>query len=160
MELALAKPSSLAMVGVSGSIQSCLDITDRGTVRRYSEIMSRWEMPNELERWWRRLGYSTEELHRRLRLDAWTEDLFVAQWRSEPTLFDELSSSQIFGRLARAAGIEAIKYPSVRTNKACLAVFPDNFAHSDSYIELDGEAPASEPPVIRRLDRQTWRDLA
>ncbi|MHB8391284.1 MAG: RES family NAD+ phosphorylase [Acidobacteriaceae bacterium] len=53
------------------------------------------------------------------------------------------------------AGIEGILYPSKRSGKECLAIFPDNFAMTSSYIQLDDEPPHAR--VERRIDSNNWR---
>ncbi len=80
-------------------------------------------------------------------------------WRKIPLLLGVLSHSQQLGRDARAAGIEAIRYLSVKSHKPCLAVFPENLAHSDSYVELDDPTPPEYPALIRRLDSTSWSKL-
>jgi len=83
----------------------------------------------------------------------------VQNWRQFVAALGIATPSQQLGREVRAAGIEAIRYLSVKSRKPCLAVFPENLAHSDSYIELDDPTPSEYPMLIRRLDRQTWPQL-
>ena len=47
-------------------------------------------------------------------------------------------------------GIQGIVYASSKNSKKCLAVFPQNFAETDSFVELVGALPDSVK--IKRLD--------
>lgn len=80
-----------------------------------------------------------------------------ADWRNLPGQFGLPSNPQIFGGLLRNAGFEGVLYPSSRGNRNCLAIFPDNFKGSDSYVELADEAPAGVTNF--RLDSDTWRNF-
>jgi hypothetical protein len=56
--------------------------------------------------------------------------------------FDLPSNSQIFGRLVSGAGIHAILYPSTRASpQRCLALFPQNWAGSASFVEVIDAMP-------------------
>jgi hypothetical protein len=72
--------------------------------------------------------------------------------------FDVPATPQIFGQLVVDAGIEGIVYPSTHNKKSCLAVYPQNFRDTESYVELDDRPP--HQVRFRRLDASTWRDVA
>ena len=67
------------------------------------------------------------------------------------------AASQIFGQLVHASGIEAIVYQSKYSGGKCLAAFPEKFAKSKSFIELDDEPP--QGIETKRLDADTWHLL-
>jgi len=46
-------------------------------------------------------------------------------------------------------------YLSKLTGESCIAVYPRNFAVTDSFIQLDDEAP--HPSVPNRIDSTSWR---
>ncbi len=69
--------------------------------------------------------------------------------------YDVPSGSQIFGQLIYFAGVEGILYTSKLTGKDCLAIYPDNFGKSDSFIELDDDPPS--PKVPTRLDSENFK---
>jgi hypothetical protein len=48
------------------------------------------------------------------------------------------------------AGIQGIVYASSKNGKKCLAVFPQNFVETDSFVELVGALP--DGVKIKRLD--------
>jgi hypothetical protein len=75
-------------------------------------------------------------------------------WRAEPMQFDLPANSQIFGRIAAAAGLHGILYPSARNQSArCVALFPQNWRSSASFVEI----LESPPPHVRltRIDGTT-----
>lgn len=82
---------------------------------------------------------------------------FREDWRIMPMQFDIPSNPQILGQLAHAAGIEAILYLSVKTQKKCLAVYPENFQRSDAYIELEADLP--ENVTHTRIDSHTFSNF-
>ncbi len=63
------------------------------------------------------------------------------------------ANSQLFGQLVVRAGIEGIVYPSKFNDRDCLAVFPQNFSGTGSFVELLDTPPAQT--VTRRLDGTT-----
>ena len=66
-----------------------------------------------------------------------------------PMQYDLPSNSQVFGRIAAAAGVHGILYPSVRVEgRQCLALFPQNWRSSGSYIEVMDPSPA-EARLVR-----------
>ena len=72
-------------------------------------------------------------------------------------LYDVPAGGQIFGGTAVDAGIEGILYESVLTGKECLAVFPQNFLNSSSYVELDDPAPSDD--VRTRIDSTNFAEF-
>jgi hypothetical protein len=80
-----------------------------------------------------------------------------SNWRNWPMVFDVPSTSQIFGGIAMDAGIEGIVYDSLLTSRPCLAIFPQNFLNSSSYVELDDQPPTSN--IKRRLDSTNFGEF-
>jgi hypothetical protein len=78
-------------------------------------------------------------------------------WRLPPTLFDLPSNSQLLAKILFDAGFEAIIYKSSKTGKRCIAVFPQNLKHTDSFIELD--VVPNIPDTITKLDEDTANKL-
>lgn len=71
-----------------------------------------------------------------------------------PQQFDLPSNSQVFGRIAVAAGLHGIQYPSARQQgKRCLALFPQNWTDSGSVVEVADEAPSGAR--LTRVDGKT-----
>jgi hypothetical protein len=84
--------------------------------------------------------------------------MLAPNWRYYPAQYGIPANSQILGRLLRDAGFEAILYPSTIGVGNCMAVFPENLAHSNSFVELMDDPPSSVK--LRRLDQQSWKQLS
>ncbi len=67
--------------------------------------------------------------------------------------YDLPAQPQLFGRLVTDAGIEGIVYCSRYSHEPCVAIFPQNFKGTDSYVALDDEPPPQN--TVRRLDGAT-----
>jgi hypothetical protein len=77
--------------------------------------------------------------------------LLHRDWRIYPVQFDLPSNSQVFGRIAVAAGVHGILYPSTRqADGRCLALFPQNWKASSSFVEVTDAAPSGAR--LTRLD--------
>jgi hypothetical protein len=81
--------------------------------------------------------------------------ILCENWRHLPNAYDVPANSQIFGHLIYSAGVEGILYPSKLNQKLCLAIFPENFKGTDSYLALDDEPP--HPLVPTKIDGINWR---
>lgn len=55
------------------------------------------------------------------------------------------------------AGIEGIIYPSSLTGEPCMTVYPQNFANSSSFLQIDDSLP--DPGVRSRIDKDTFKDF-
>ena len=71
-----------------------------------------------------------------------------------PMQYDLPANCQVFGRLASAAGLHAIRYPSARQEgRQCLAMFPQNWGVSACCVEVADAVPPEARLV--RLDATT-----
>ncbi len=152
-ELALVKPESFTHVEIRGMIESVLDVGDLEALRPFAEIISRFKMPSVI----RTLA---RKLHLRngpglVRSPAMLQrQLLDPDWRLQPVQHDLPSNSQIFGQIAAAAGAQGILFPSARNNsKRCLALFTQNWAGSESFVEVVGVLPDGASMV--RLDKNS-----
>jgi hypothetical protein len=154
-ELALTKAESVAAISVSGKLESVLDVRERSNLLSFVNLIRDFKPPKALITQARKLGLPTLRLVRTV--GQLTKELRTANWRNWPMLFDAPSPSQIFGRIVLDAGIEGILYSSVLTEKACLALYPQNFQSSPSFVELDDPLPAENVPA--RIDAATFRNF-
>jgi hypothetical protein len=68
------------------------------------------------------------------------------------------ANSQLFGQMVFVSSIQAILYPSQkRKGNKCLAIFPNNFLNSESYVKIQDDCHANVK--IARLDANTFNDL-
>jgi hypothetical protein len=112
-EFALRKPQSFTQVRVRGYLENVFDVGDIAALRLVVDIIKEFKTPKSVVQTARQLG---------LRQSPWLirsavtlqRQLLHANWRMSPVQFDLPSNSQIFGRLASAAGVHGILYPSAK----------------------------------------------
>jgi hypothetical protein len=153
-ELALTKPDSITAVSVSGKIESVIDIRDRDNLGGFVNLIKDFRLSKSLIAKARRLRFP-------LRLVKTTTELGDVleqpDWRNWPMVYDVPTACQVFGSLVMNAGIEGILYSSTITQRACVAIFPQNFLNSSSFIELDDAVPDAK--VQRRIDSGNFKDV-
>lgn len=149
-DMALRSPASFSQVRLKGSVEQFIDIGDLESLRPFTNVLKDFPIPKSVLQTARRLG---------LRQAPWLirspitlqRQLLHPNWRMLPVQFDLPSNSQIFGRLASAAGLHGILYPSVRQQgKSCLALFTQNWANSGSNIQVSDGVP--EGARLTRVD--------
>ncbi len=147
--------NNIAVVKVQGSITNLLDITDPMSLTEFYNQIKTIHMPIELISRARKLNIKSMMP---VRSETELRDtLLREQWRIMPMQFDIPANPQILGQLVYTAGIEGILYPSVKTQKKCLVVYPENFRQTDSYIEIDGVTPKSV--THNRIDKNTFNNF-
>ena len=156
-ELALTKPNSITLVSVSGQLESVLDIHSSQVLAAFVDLIKDFQLSPALKRKARKLGLPPRALILVRSITFLHKELLKNNWRRWPMHFDVPSSSQIFGQIAKEAGIEGILFPSALTGEPCLVVYPQNLAHSSSYVELDDPAPSKN--VRGRIDAATFGDF-
>jgi hypothetical protein len=146
-EVALTKPDSIAAVSISGRLDAVLDVCDGRNLAAFVALIKGFRLSAALSSKARRLNFPVKLVRTAQEL---IDVLHARDWRNWPALYDVPAACQTFGRIVFDAEIEGILYKSVLTEKPCLAVYPQNFRNSPSYIELDDPAPSGI--VQRRLD--------
>ena len=154
-EVALTKPDSIATVSVSGHLDAVLDIREDSNLATFVGLIKGFRLPPALTSKASKLGFPLNIIRTGQELTA---VLHAPDWRSWPSLYDAPAACQIFGRIVLDAQVEGILYKSVLTEKPCLAIYPQNFHNSSSYIELDDPAPPEL--IVRRLDSSNCKDAA
>ena len=154
-ELALRKPASFASINISGKVSNLFDVGRAANFKKFMGIISNFKMPNELKELAKAVGIKQPWMVNSTLMLKQT--ILTNAWRFWPTQLQIPSNSQIMGRLIKDAGFEGIIYPSTKGAGRCIAVFPEVFDRSDSYLELKDEAPTGV--TYTRLDSLTWRDL-
>lgn len=152
-ELALRSPGSFTQVRLRGHFENLLDVGNLETLKPFATVLREFPIPRDVRQLARKLG---------LRPPPWLirspvtlqRQLLHPNWRMLPQQFDLPANSQIFGRIAAAAGIHGILYPSSRhVAKRCIALFPQNWLESNSCIEVTDQAP--EGARLTRIDGMT-----
>ena len=140
-EMALRRDSSFTTFKLRGHIEHVLDLTTYEHLKPFADIIRRFNLSVETKRFAIRKNLKPRILVT-TPYSLWKRVLMPpAEWRQEPNLYGIPASSQIFGRLVRDAGFEAIRYPSQQGGELCLAVFNENFVGGSSRIEVIGNGP-------------------
>ena len=151
-ELALRTEASFTHVSLHGRIDIVLDISSDDAMAPFVDIIRKFHVPFEAMQRARQLGVKPPSIVRSL--DMLRATLTDPNWLRAPMQFDLPANSQVFGRIVAAAGIHGILYPSIRLpGKQCLALFPQNWAASDSYVEVTDAVP--EQARFTRLTADT-----
>jgi RES domain-containing protein len=152
-ELALRRPGSFTQVRLQGRLDLVLDVGDPAALKPFVDIIKQFALPKTV-------GPLSHKLRLRrppgmVRTVAGLQrQLFQANWRILPMQFDLPANSQVFGRVASAAGLHGILYPSARQEgKQCLVLFPQNWRGSSCFVEVADRVPPGARLV--RLDATT-----
>ena len=141
---------------ISGHIYSVLDITKKGSLDKFVQIIRQIKLSKKLQNRAEKL-----DLKKRYAVQNITElkvSIYDVNWRRLPNIYNIPSLPQIFGQLAKNAGIEAILCKSTKKSREglCMAVFPENFKNSDSYIKLE-DCPKGI--TNKKMDSETFENF-
>ncbi len=154
-EIALRKPGSFTHVAVRGKIELLFDVGDVDALRPFASIIAGFKMPALVRTLSRQLRMTSPPSLVRS-AGMLQAQLLHPNWRLQPAQYDLPSNSQIFGRICAAAGAHGIRFPSARlSSRHCLALFPQNWTGSDSYVEVTGALPPAATCVRLDGDRNT-----
>jgi hypothetical protein len=141
-EFALRAPTSFTHVSLRGQLDLILDIGDVRSLHSFVEIVRKFTLPARIRALARKLGMRAPPSLVRSP-SALQRQLLHPNWRTLPAQFDLPSNSQIFGRIVAAAGAHGLLYPSSRNSgKRCLALYPQNWSSSGSYLEVNDAVPS------------------
>lgn len=143
---------------ISGCIHSLLDITAKGSLNKFVKTIKQVTLSEQLKKRFKKLDVGEYERESIQNITQLKKSIYNKNWREAPNIYDIPALPQIFGQLTKEAGIEAILYKSTKTSKTglCMAVFPENFKNSDSYIKLE-DCPKAI--VNRKMDSETFENF-
>lgn len=156
-DLSLSNKGSSVDLLLEGQLESVIDLTDEHILTDFYNEIKTIKLPPLLEKKSKMLNIQTMyhvKSHQELR-----KSILLNDWRPIPALLDIPANSQIFGHLIHTCLIEGIIYPSkMSSTKQCLAVFPKNFANSNSFIRIQD---MDKPPNIKftELNAETYENL-
>lgn len=141
LELALRKPASFSYVALRGNLELVLDLSTLDSLGPFAKLLHGFVLPASVRALARQLG-----LRRPIGLirtaAGLQKQLLHPQWRMTPAQFGLPANSQVFGRIAAAAGVHGILYPSTKGDAhQCLALFPQNWKGSASFVEVTDPVP-------------------
>jgi RES domain-containing protein len=149
-ELALRRPGSFTHVRLRGRIERVLDVTDTTALQGFVDVIREFALPRTVATLARQLNLKRAPALIRSAVML-QRQLLSPDWRMLPMQYDLPANSQVFGRVASAAGLHGILYPSARAEQGrCLALFPQNWRGSDTYVEVADVTPPEARLV--RLD--------
>jgi len=145
-EISLSNKNSFACTSMSGCLDRVIDLTDKQSLVKFARLISKFKIPQSILDSAKQLGIPAPTLIKSP--GSLLKSFLTNNWRKEPAQFDIPANSQIFGQLAYLAGMDGIVYPSVKTGKHCLAIYPTNFDGRNSYLALDDEPPELWTPKL------------
>lgn len=143
---------NVSIPNIRGELTNVLDLYNPDSLNEFFTHIRTIHLPSSFIRRAKRLGISSMLPVRNAK--ELLSTLLREDWRVMPMQFDIPANPQILGQLVHAAGIEAILYPSVKTQKKCLAIYPENFHQSNAYIEIESDVPVGV--IHNRIDSNTF----
>lgn len=153
-EVTLRRLTSFTHVKLQGAVDGIIDIGNPEALKAIIRVLAGFKLPVNVLSMARAMGLRPPGL---IRTAAGLQrQLLHSNWRVQPSQYDLPANSQIFGRLCVAAGVQGILYPSAKDDsKRCLALFPQNWPATDSFIEIVGTPPSEVGET--RLDGNSER---
>lgn len=146
-EMSLRRVDDFTSFSLNVGVTKCIDICNQNTLKDFAQIMSEIKMDPGILNWGKSVGI--DRLTSVQTIGELYRTLLDKEFLRLPSNFNLPSNSQWFGYFAKIAGVQAIKYPSVRKTGAYnLAVFPDNFEGTASIIKLNSQAASVRPEDI------------
>ena len=118
LDFALAQPASILISSVSGRLRRVINVGSAAKLSGFLALVKDLAMPRRMADDAAR--FSVKIIRNMAELQ---DALLKIDWRVWPMQFDVPSTSQIFGGMAAAAGLEGIVYPSRFDGHDCIAVF-------------------------------------
>ena len=142
---------------ISGHIYSALDTTKKGSLNKFVKTIKQITLSEQLQNRFKKLNIKEERASIQS-MKQFEKIIYHKNWKIDPNIYDIPAPSQIFGQLAKNAGIEAILYKSTRKSREglCMAVFPENFKNSESYIKLE-DCP--KDIVNKKMNSETFENF-
>lgn len=148
-ELALTSHASYTLVALNGTTRRTFDFTNSDPLKAVAKVLRRIKMPTRARDLGKHLGMGRAQLWMVTEGKHLHDAALQHNWRTLPVQFGLPAPSHTLAQWIRAAGFDAILYPSTKGAGRCLAVFPDKLS-SGSWVELADNPPA--PVKHRRLD--------
>jgi hypothetical protein len=147
LDLALASNEPYSCVTLNGRLDEIIDLRVSDVLHGLAEINKSFTISETLKSEFKSVSWPQDIIPSS---EVMLKSILDESWRIYPMQFDVPSNSQILGQIIAGCGIQGIVYSSTRHSGDCLAIFPQNFSNTDSFVELTGDLP--EGVVVRRLD--------
>lgn len=146
---------SYSMVYVDFALESIIDTTKARSLQPFVNVIKNIKVSSELKKKAQNLR-SAQKATSITQVSQLRQALQDKKWRQYPMALEVPAPCQIFGHMVYSAGLQGILYRSHWDKKTCLAVFPENFKNTKSYIKLSDKAAKG---VIVQLDSKTCAQL-
>lgn len=154
LDLALRRPESFTHQRVKFKLEKIIDLNNNDAINAFYEVVKDIKMPNIYREQAKRLKIEMMLVPSASRLRDSIFDPIFQQW---DYWIDQPSPSQWFGHYVRYAGIQGIKYPSLRAEEGQnIAIFLDQFEDNQSCIELMDECDFVDPQN-RKVDSSNFK---
>ena len=153
-ELALTNPGSVACVSTYGSLEKYIDLGQPERLKSFVDLLKDFGVSEDLVKAGQKIGININVTRN---VETLMTTLTYPNWRAYPQHVDVPAYCQLFGQLVAEAGIERIKYPSKYEDKNCLAIFPQNFSGTDSFVALNDDTP--QEVIKRKIDSTNCLEL-
>ena len=153
LQLVLTADTSISVLNIQGKLDRVIDLTKIETLKGFIDIIKKFSISDSVYALAKKLGLPPPTMIKTV--EQLKEALNQDNWREVPRKFDIPAPSQVFGQILKSANIEGVLYNSKFTNKKCLAIFPENFPGTASYIELTDQLAHTNTP--KRIDASSWR---
>lgn len=156
-DLSLTNPRSISVVSICGVLETVFDIRGYKKLTRLVKILKKFKFSNPFKEKGKKLKTKVKKLKESKIIQTRKllhESIAETNWEYKPMRFDVPSNSQILGQMVRSSKITGILYCSSNTQKECLALFPNNFKNSSSFIELIDTPPNKKIP--KRIDKSNF----
>ena len=154
LEFALKKPESFTHQRVNIFLEKIIDLRKDDSLQAFFEVVKHIKMPLYYKEQAKKLQLSMSMAKNVTQLRSGILEPFYQQW---DYWLDCPSSSQWFGHYVRLAKIQGIIYPSIKSESGFnVAIFPDQFEESSSYVELSDESDFVED-TSRRPDTKNFQ---
>jgi len=138
---------------ISGNLTSILDLTNPKSLQQFYSQIKQIKLPIYFKN--RAAKLKISQMQPVESLEKLRKTIFAEDWRLMPMQFDSPANSQIIGQIAHSAGIEGILYPSVKTNKRAIAIYPENFINSEAFVEIKGNV--ADTVRDKKIDKNTYK---
>ena len=137
LDFALTKPGSFTHMRVKGVIKKVIDLRENKVIESFYDSVSSISMPRIYTQRAKTLGISMAVVNS----SDWLRDaIYDSKYQQWDYWLDQPSPSQWFAHYVRLSGIQGIIYKSVKEeNGINLALFPENFEGTESFVELMDE---------------------
>ncbi len=153
LDLALKNMKSFSYQRINLSLERVIDIRNEKPLVAFYDSIKHIKMPKSYQKQAKKLKISMSIIKN---VNQLKNKIFEPNYQQWDYWIDCPSTSQWFGHYARLSGIQGIIYPSVRSKSGFnIAIFPDQFKDTLSYVELIDKSDSIEDNQ-QRIDAKNF----